>query len=250
MAWSIAEVARITGVTSRTLRHYDQIGLLPPASTSPSGLRFYEQPDLLRLQRILLLRELGLGLPAIAEVLAGQTDELAALGVHREWLLAESRRLRTLADTVQNTMNSRMKEEAMSAEEMFEGFDHTKYEEEAISRWGRERVTASAKTWAAMSKEERDAMMTESAAITADLDELRREGASASDPRVQAVVERHYRWISVSWTPDAEAYVGLGQMYVEDPRFTANYDGKNGERTGLAEYLLDAMRVYAATRLG
>jgi DNA-binding transcriptional MerR regulator len=76
MAWSIAEVARMSGVTSRTLRHYDQIGLLPPTWIASNGYRHYEEDDLLRLQQILLLRELGLGLAEIASVL----DHQAAAG--------------------------------------------------------------------------------------------------------------------------------------------------------------------------
>src|SRR6476660_49972 len=92
---SIAEVARLAGVTSRTLRHYDAVGLLTPARTDHAGRRWYEQPQLLRLQQILLLRRLGLGLDAIAGVLAVQTPEgtVAALRRHREQLTGERRRL-------------------------------------------------------------------------------------------------------------------------------------------------------------
>jgi DNA-binding transcriptional MerR regulator len=83
-SWSIAAVARMSGVTARTLRHYDAVGLLPPAWVAADGRRHYGRKELLRLQRILLLRELGLGLPAIAAALARGTGDTAVLRAHRD----------------------------------------------------------------------------------------------------------------------------------------------------------------------
>ena len=87
MAWSIADVARMSGVTSRTLRHYDEIGLLPPAWIGSNGHRYYEEADLLRLQQILLMRELDLGLREIQAVLDSQVDRVAVLREHHQRLL-------------------------------------------------------------------------------------------------------------------------------------------------------------------
>ena len=84
--WTTEEVVRASGVTSRTLRHYDEIGLLRPAAIAPNGHRWYEREQLVRLQRILLLRDLGLRLDVIADVLDGETDEVAALRRHRDLL--------------------------------------------------------------------------------------------------------------------------------------------------------------------
>jgi DNA-binding transcriptional MerR regulator len=95
IAWSIADVARMSGVTSRTLRHYDQIGLLVPAYIGSDGR--YEEAELLRLQQILLMRELGLGLREIAAVLERQVDQVAALREHHRRLLAQRGRLDVLA---------------------------------------------------------------------------------------------------------------------------------------------------------
>ncbi|GCD42345.1 MerR family transcriptional regulator [Streptomyces paromomycinus] len=92
MAWPTAEVARMSGVTARTLRHYDDIGLLTPAWTGANGHRYYEERQLLRLQQILVLRELALGLPEIGRILAAQVDELAALRGHHRRLLTERER--------------------------------------------------------------------------------------------------------------------------------------------------------------
>ena len=89
MDWSIQAIAKLAGTTSRTLRHYGDIGLLEPSRVGVNGYRYYDELALRRLQRILLLRELGLGLPAIAEVLAGQQDDVLALHRHLEWLQQE-----------------------------------------------------------------------------------------------------------------------------------------------------------------
>jgi DNA-binding transcriptional MerR regulator len=130
MSWSIADVARMSGVTSRTLRHYDEIGLLPPAWTGAGGYRYYEEDDLLRLQQILVLRELGLGLSEIAAILDQQADEVEALRAYHQRLLAERDRLDVLASTVARTiaeLQDRKGHEGMSKinrpENLFAGFD-------------------------------------------------------------------------------------------------------------------------------
>src|SRR6476660_2951342 len=130
-SWSIAELAKLSRVSSRTLRHYDQVGLLPPAYTGHNGYRYYGQPELLRLQRILLLRELGLGLETIGEVLDGQADPVEALAVHRNWLLAERDRLDRMSRTVDATIAALRQGETMTAENIFKDFDYNPYEAEA-----------------------------------------------------------------------------------------------------------------------
>lgn len=122
MRWSIHEVARMSGVTARALRHYDAIGLLPPASTGANGYRFYDRDQLLRLQEILLLRALGLDLTTIAGILDGAGDRIAVLRDHHRWLLAERSRLDRLARTVAETIAHLESGEDMAAEEMFDGF--------------------------------------------------------------------------------------------------------------------------------
>src|SRR3954451_21425177 len=104
MAWSIAQVARMSKVTSRTLRHYDQIGLLTPAWVGRNGYRYYERDQLLTLQRILIMRELGLGLDAIAEIVNDGRDQAEALRRHQSWLEAERDRFGRLAATVARTI--------------------------------------------------------------------------------------------------------------------------------------------------
>src|SRR6202012_2830658 len=140
MAWSIAEVARMSGVTSRTLRHYHAIGLLPPAYVQASGQRFYETGQLLRLQQILLLRELGVSLCDIAAAVGSGPDTVTALRRHHDRLLAERERLNPLGHTVARTITELEGDTAMTAprinrpENLFAGFNPADYEDEARER--------------------------------------------------------------------------------------------------------------------
>src|SRR6188508_3309158 len=102
--WSIQDIARLAGTTSRTLRHYDDVGLVTPSRIGDNGYRYYDADALVRLQRVLLLRELGLGLPAIGDILAGQRDDTAALRSHLEWLAHEQQRLGRQMASVERTI--------------------------------------------------------------------------------------------------------------------------------------------------
>lgn len=139
MAWSIGEVARMSGVTARTLRHYDEVGLLPPASVGSNGYRYYEESELLRLQQILVM-----GLVEIGAVLAKQVDPVEALRAHHRQLVAERDRLDTLARTVSRTIAALQdrKDDDMSTmqhpENLFEGFDASRYQDQARERWPQE----------------------------------------------------------------------------------------------------------------
>lgn len=238
-------------VTSRTLRHYDAIGLLPPAWVGDDGRRHYGRAELLRLQRILLLRELGLGLGAIGEVLghqsqAGRASTVAVLRKHREWLLAERGRLARLARTVQRTIDSIEEGGEMAAETLFEGFEHNPYEAEARERWGDEAVDASYERIRGWSPAEAEQAKSGYERVHSGLAPLLAAGVPVDDPRVQELVQQHYEVVSLFWTPDADAYKGLGRMYVDDERFRRNIGGGDD---ALVEYLRDAMGVYADTRL-
>lgn len=248
MSWSINEVARASGVTSRTLRHYHAIGLLEPAWTADGGRRHYEQEQLLRLQRILLLRELGLGLDAIGEVLAAQdgADAVDVLRRHRSWLLAERDRLDRLVATVEDTMTTLEKGGTMTANSMFAGFEQNPYEDEARARWGDHAIDDATARMRGWSKEQADQARTGFGAAMTALAALRTDGVPVGDARVQEVIDDHYRWICLFWTPNREAYEGLADLYVDDDRFRQNI-GQGDD--ALVEYLRDAMKAYAAERL-
>ena len=129
MEWSIQEIAKLAGTTSRTLRHYDATGLVTPSRVGANGYRYYDAAALVRLQRVLLLRDLGLGIGAIADVLAGERDDVHALGIHLSWLREEQVRLARQIASVESTIDTLKGGEKPMAENMFDGFDHTQYKD-------------------------------------------------------------------------------------------------------------------------
>lgn len=246
MDWSIQELARSAGTTSRTLRHYGDIGLLKPSRVGRNGYRYYDQESLVRLQRILLLRDLGLGLPAIAEVLEGQRDTVSALRTHLELLEQEQQRIGRQIESVRTTLHKTEGGEQLMAEEVFDGFDHTRYEQEVTERWGREAYEQGDRWWRSLSDAERKEFQQRQLDIAADFGRARAAGRGADSVEVQAITQRLHDWLAVTTTPTKEYFTGLGQLYVDDPRFTANYD-RHGD--GTAELVRDAMKVYAERNL-
>ncbi|MFF8787174.1 MerR family transcriptional regulator [Streptomyces sp. NPDC015125] len=254
MAWSIAEVARMSGVTSRTLRHYDEIGLLPPAWIGSNGHRYYEEADLLRLQQILLMRELDLGLREIEVVLDRQVDQVAVLREHHGRLLAERDRLETLVRTVGRTL-AELEEgkddndmaKINRPENLFEGFEASaaEAEAEARARWPAQWEQAR-QAREAMTAEDQERWQREVTAQMIRIAEFMVAGTPVADPAVQSEVHAHYQGICRFWTPNAAAYKGLAQTYVDDPQIRANYDTI---AEGLAVYQQQAMAVYADARL-
>lgn len=244
MAWSINEVAEMTGLTSRTLRHYDAIGLLKPASTAPGGRRYYQQEQLFALQEIMLLRQLGLPLDDIKATLAEPESRGKALQRHLSQLEKERGRLERLIDTVGLTIMSLQEGEPMSPDEIFDGLIENPYEAEARERWGDAAVDESNRRVRQLSKEDRELLTSGRGfqQVHSDLAELKRVGATAQDPRVQEVIARHHKIVSLAWTPTREAYINLGVMYVQDGRFRKNI-GQGDD--SLVEFLAAAMKIYA-----
>ncbi|MBT2507698.1 MerR family transcriptional regulator [Streptomyces sp. ISL-98] len=252
MAWSISDVARMSGVTSRTLRHYDEIGLLPPAWIGSNGHRYYEEADLLRLQQILLMRELDLGLREIQAVLDSHVDQVTVLREHHRRLLRERDRLETLVRTVGRTIaeleegkdNNDMAK-INRPENLFEGFEHSPADAEVRERWPKawEQSRQAIET---MTAEDQEQWQREVTAQMIRIAEFMVAGTPVADPAVQAELDAHYQGVCRFWTPNAAAYRGLGQTYVDDPQIRANYDKITD---GLAVYQRDAMVLYADARL-
>ncbi|WP_136029191.1 MerR family transcriptional regulator [Microbacterium sp. PF5] len=256
--WSIQEIARLAGTTSRTLRHYDDIGLLPPSRIAANGYRHYDGEALVRLQRILLLRELGLGLPQIADVLGADAapTEAAALETHLALLRAEQNRLARQIASVESTITALRGGENLMAENMFDGFDHTQYKEEVEERWGRQAYADSDRWWRGMTDAERADWQQRVSDLGRDWVATAESGADPASPEAQELARRHVEWLTgIPGTPaaapggDVKAYVtGLGEMYVADPRFGANYATSDGGTRG-AEFVRDALRIYADSNL-
>ena len=256
MEWSVQQIARNAGTTSRTLRHYDDIGLLKPSRTGDNGYRFYDPSSLVRLQRILLLRDLGLGLPAIAEVLDHEPDAEKALGRHLDWLRQEQERLARQIVSVRQTMDALKDGGQIMAEHMFDGFDHTRYKDEVEERWGKDAYATSDAWWRGMGPAEKEAWKQRSRQLGRDWIAAAESGVAADSAEAQELARRQVEWLKgIPGTPasasaagrdgDVKGYVtGLGEMYVADPRFAANYGGEAG-----ADFVRDALRIYAAKHL-
>lgn len=252
MEWSVQHIAKLAGTTSRTLRHYDHIGLVPPARVGAGGYRYYDQESLVRLQRVMLLRDLGLSLEQIRQVLDSQTDAQAALITHLDLLRHEQDRLTRQVAAVETTLSRLKGGEPLMPDTMFDGFDHTQYREEVEQRWGAEAYRSADQWWSSMSDADRDAWQHQVTQLNADW------AAAASDPaveptapRAQDLAARHVQWLrSVPGTPAADSadalagYVrSLAQMYVADERFAANYGGVQG-----AAFVRDALLAYLDAR--
>lgn len=247
MEWSIQEIARKAGTTSRTLRHYGDLGLLAPSRLGSNGYRYYDQDALVRLQRILLLRELGLSLPAIKDVLEGQRDTAVALRAHLRLLEQEQARIGRQIASVRTTLHKTEEGRELMAEEVFDGFDHTAHEREVTERWGRASYEEGDRWWRSLGEARKTAFQDEHEAIARDWGSAREAGADAGGERAQDIARRHCAWLSASSGEPGRSYViGLGEMYVADPRFGKNYD-RYGD--GTAAFVRDALTIYAERRL-
>ena len=250
--WSIQQIAKLAGTTSRTLRHYGDIGLLPASRVGANGYRYYDQAALVRLQRILLLRDLGLGLPQIADVLGRESSEAHALESHLAWLRQEQDRLTRQVAAVETTITASKGGERLMAENMFDGFDHTQYKEEVEERWGKDAYAKGDAWWRSMSADEKAAWQQRAAQLGSDWISAHERGIDPAGDEAQALARRHFDWLrDIPGTPGGGAegpskayFLGLAEMYVADPRFGANYGGQAG-----AEFVRDAMTAYAERNL-
>jgi DNA-binding transcriptional MerR regulator len=205
-----------------------------------------------KLQRVLLLRELGLGIPAIGEVLAGQRDDTVALRTHLEWLSQERERLARQYASVERTLAELEGGDTPMAEDMFDGFDHTQYKDEVEQRWGKDAYARSDAWWRSMSAEEKKAWQARVTLLGSDWMEAAQRGADPAGDEAQALAQRQFDWLSgipgTPQTPDGhptkEYFTGLGEMYVADERFAANYGGAEG-----ATFVRDAMAIFADRNL-
>ncbi|MGW2253094.1 MerR family transcriptional regulator [Kitasatospora sp. NPDC001660] len=252
MAWPIAEVARMSGVTARTLRHYDEIGLLSPAWIGSNGHRYYEERQLLQLQQILVLRALGVGLTEIARILGEQVDELEALRGHHHRLLAERDRLDGLATTVSRTIaeleRSRKDGTPMTSinrpENLFEGIQPADVEESL--RDFPEHAEAALRATAAMTPAEVEAGQRERTAQMIRLAEFMADGLPAGAEPVQTKIDAEYRALTALRPIAVEEYLAIARSCVEHEQWHAAYEAI---APGLAAYQRAAMEAYAAARL-
>lgn len=249
MEYTINKLAQISGVTTRTLRYYNQIGLLCPARVASNGYRIYGQSEVDLLQQILFYRELGVGLEKIGQILeAPDYDKQKSLESHLLALLQQKKQIETLIGNVGKTISTLKGETVMNDNEKFEGFkqkliddNESTYGKEARSKYGDDAVSASNARVKGMSEEE----WQESELLRTDYESLLKTAFEQGDPAselAQKACDLHKRWLCHYWDKySKDAHIGVTQMYTCDPRFTAYYDKI---AVGCAEFLRDATIAY------
>jgi len=250
--YTVKQLAQASGVSVRTLHHYDEIGLLRPAFIGDNGYRHYGGDELLRLQQILFHRELGLPLRRIAELLDRPgIDRVEALRAQRDWLAAEQARLGLLMSTIDRTIATLEGAPTMTPNDLYQGFAPDRqraYEQWLLARYGsglQPHLDAARATQAGWSAGERDALQAEIADIEAALAGALAAGVPVEAAALEPLLRRHHAWVARSWPrpPNATAYAGLAELYTAHPDFTARYEAL---QPGLAVYMAAAMRAFAA----
>ena len=251
MKYTINQLAKLAGVSTRTLRYYDQCGLLPPKAVRSNGYRIYGETEVNRLQQILFYRELGVELSEIGRILAEKDfDGLSALQSHLSALREKRARLERLIDNVQKSISAMKGETEMTDKEKFEGFkeklisdNEQKYGQEIRTKYGVETVDRSNAKLKNMTKEQYG----ELEALTQELNNTLKAALEQGDPGgelAQKACELHKKWLCFYWDHySKEAHRGVAQMYVDDPRFTAYYDAI---APGCAVFLRDAVQIFCA----
>lgn len=242
---TVKQLSKLTGVTTRTLHYYDEIGLLKPSRIGANGYRYYGDEPLLRLQQILFYRELDVPLTEIRNIMERDDfDVLAALQSHKEALRNQATRLQGLIATVDNTILHLKGQRNMKTVDLFSGLNQPQqqqYAAEAEQRYDADTVRASNRQWGAYGKGKQEAIMAEGNAIYADMVAAMPQGADS--PAVQAIVQRWRDHMEYFWVPQLEQLVSLASIYSDDARFKANFDKIHPQ---LAGFMLQAVRHYVA----
>lgn len=249
---SISQVARLAGVSARTLRHYHEVGLLTPARVSANGYRWYERQQLLRLQRILLLRELRVPLAAMPEILDGEADELDALRRHREQLLVERDRLDRIIDTVDRTMADLTGERPVSDDEFFAGLAEgtLQLRTDLIGRHGKAvkgHFAAAEQATASWDREDYERAAEDGRRLFTRMSQARTRDVAPEDDQALDLVAEHHRGVLALWPADAAAYHALGDLLLDNPEQRALVGAVDPQ---LPPWLSAAIKAYAVRRLG
>ena len=249
---TVKQVAKISGVSVRALHHYDEIGLLKPASVGRNRYRYYGQDELLRLQQILLHRELDIPLNDIAAILDDPAfDQLEALRQQRDRLAGEAKRCARLVRTIDRTIASLNGASAMRNADLYKGISPQKqaeYEAWLIERYGGdlpERIAVSRKKYEALTEAEKQSLMDELAEVELAWADAMKNGVPASSKALDPLLKRHRAWVAAMWDKPCPpgAYHGLADLHLGHPDFVARYEAI---APGFSEYHADSMKAYAA----
>lgn len=249
MEYTVKQISDLAGITTRTLRHYDKIGLLKPARINSSGYRIYTSNEVDLLQQILFFRALDMPLKKIVKIINDDTfDNLSALKEHKIKLQKKQHNLNALIDTLEKTIDATEEGKNMKDKDKFEGFkdkliddNEKKYGKEVRSKYGDEIVDRSNTKLKGMSQDQ----MERADALAVEIIETLKAAFLTGDPSsdiAQKAVLLHKEWLQCYWpTYSKEAHAGIAQMYVDDERFTAYYDV---DQPGIAKFLRDAVMIY------
>ena len=242
--YTVKEIAQAASISARTLHYYDEIGLLSPATVADNGYRYYDEDSLLQLQQILFFKSFGFHLKEIKDFIEQPDfDRVQALEDHKARLLVEFERLDTMITTIEHTIEYLKGErKEMTKEEIFEGYDPEKqavYEEEVREKYGDRLWKQSQQRFGSYSKQKQSAVIEKGKEITQAIADQMDKGFE--HPTVQNQIARYYEYMQNFYDCSLEVFAGLGQMYVDDPRFTANYEAV---REGLAEFMRQSMNHY------
>ncbi|PGS49562.1 MerR family transcriptional regulator [Bacillus sp. AFS041924] len=249
MEYTVQKLGRLAGISTRTLRYYDEIDILKPARINSSGYRIYGQSEVDRLQQILFYRELGINLEQIKEIITSPDFNSAkALKEHHEQLLDKRKQLDLLIKNVEKSIALTEGRITMSDKEKFEGFkkdmieeNEKKYGKEARGKYGDEAVNKANQKVMNMTEEDHKEVTRLSDELAKTLTEALKTGDPSSEI-AQKAADLHKQWLTFYWNSySKEAHAGLAQMYVDDERFRAHYDK---EQPGTAEFLRDAIHIY------
>lgn len=251
MSYSVGQVAKIAQVTVRTLHHYDEIGLLHPSGRLDSGYRSYTMADLERLQRILCYRQLGFPLDHISAMLdEPETDALEHLQRQHALLSERIKELQRMAATVKTLMEAHTMGITLEPHELLEVFgesDPTAYHEKAEQQWGNSYAwTESHRRASTYTKADWQRMRAEIAALMADIAAAKRDGLAPGSHRAMDLAEQHRVYLERWFYPCSYAlHRGLGDLYVNDPRFAAQLAKYAPEDAGFVGYLRAAISANA-----
>jgi DNA-binding transcriptional MerR regulator len=246
---TVGEIAKVSGLSVRTLHHYDEIGLLLPSARSGGGYRLYNDDDLARLQQVLFFRELGFALEDIGRIMNDASfDRREALLMQRRMLTDKAAQLSRMVDAVDAALDASEKGTTVDDKDMFEvfgDFDPKHYEAEVQERWGgTDAYKESARRTRHYTKADWQRFKDESEQIGRDTARLMDEGVPAGDPRAMDLAEQARLQIDAWFYPCShEMHVNLAEMYIVDPRFTATYEKIHA---GMARYWHDAIKANAA----
>lgn len=246
--YSVKEMADMAGVSARTLRYYDKIGLLKPALTNEAGYRFYGEREVDLLQQILFYRERGMELRCIRDIIYNEGfNIMGALEEHLQELEAQKEHIDSLIRLVRRSILSMKGEEQMTDAEKFQAFKEDvvkRHEEmygaEARKEYGDEEIDASQQKILNMNKEEYERFQSLGSEIRERLKEAVQNGISPESDEAGRIVTLHKEWLGMTWKKyTEEAHKAIANIYISDERFKLYYDR---EVPGCAEFLEKAIR--------